>query len=525
MFSRFSSRILTSSLFAFGLAFSARAINAPTALTTSQFNNARTGANTQERILTPANVNAQQFGRLHTVHVDGDVYAQPLHLPQVNVPGKGRRNLLFIATEHDSVYAYDADGAFDAPVWQMAFANPGAGIATIRATESGCPLIKPEIGITSTPVIDAASGTLYVLVRTEQKGQPVQRLHALDVATGAEKFGGPAEITAPGFDPLLENPRAALLLAGNTVYLGWASNCDYGAYHGWLMAYDARSLKQLGKFNSSPADAQSGIWAADAGFAADARGNVFVATGNGKFDVATGGSDYGDTLLKMGLDASGLSVRDYFTPFNQKHLNDTDADLGSGGPVLLPDQPGAHPHLVLIGGKGTVLYVLDRDHLGKFSADADSSAVQEIKVASLLMGAPAFWQNHLYVQSDNDALKDFVLKDGQFSAQPAAQTPAHFLAGATPEVTSDGLRNGIVWTVETRAFGFSDNQPLAVLHAFDAANIAHELYKSSENSPRDAAGTSVRFTIPAVVNGHVYFGAKGEFLVYGLLPSSSVAHH
>ena len=510
--------LLIALVFAFwGLRSEAQSV----AITTSQYNNARTGTNTREKILTPTNVNAAHFGKLHAIHIDGDVYAQPLYLPEVDVPGKGKRNILFVATEHDSVYAFDADGNFDAPLWRVSFLNPQAGILTIRAGESGCPMIRPEIGITSTPVIDTSTGTLYVLVRTEERDRATQRLHALAVTTGAEKFGGPVDIHASGFDPMLENPRAALLLAGNAVYLGWGSTCDYGDYQGWLMAYDAHTLKQLGAFNAAPREGLSGIWAADAGFGADSEGNIFVATGNGRFDLASGGSDYGDSLLKIGLSASGLSVRDYFTPYDNDRLNNTDKDLGSGGLVLLPDQPGAHPHLLVIGGKGGTVYLLDRDRLGKFHSEGDSSVLQKISVASELMGAPAFWQNHLFVQSDKDALKDYAFKSGQFSAEPVAQTQATFKASATPTVSSDGARNGIVWTVETRPFGFSNQVPGAVLHAYDAANIGHELYNSSENSSRDAAGPSLRFTIPAVVNGRVYVGAIKEVDVYGPLPSAS----
>lgn len=491
------------------------------AITTSQYNNSRTGANTHETILTPANINAAHFGKLHTIRVDGDVYAQPLYLPDVDVPGKGTRNILFIATEHDSVYAFDADGDLKTPLWRVSFVNPQARVTTIRAGESGCPMIRPEIGITSTPVIDASTGTLYVLVRTEERGQPTQKLHALDVITGAEKFGGPVKIRASGFDSMLENPRAALLLAGNIVYLGWGSTCDFGSYHGWLMAYDAHTLKQLGVLNTSPQDTQSAIWAADTGFAADEHGNVFVATGNGKFDLTNGGSDYGDSLLKVSLNARGLSVRDYFTPSDQENLNRTDQDLGSGGPVILPDQPGAHRHLIVIGGKGATIYLLDRDQLGKFHADEQKNGLEEVAVESEIMGAPAFWQNHLFVQSNKDALKDFSFKNGQFSEQPVAQTPRKFPAGATPTVSSDGARNGIVWTVETRPFGFSNQVPQAVLHAYDARNIAHELYNSSQHSTRDGAGPSVRFTIPTVINGRVYVGAIKEVDVYGLLSSGS----
>lgn len=495
------------------------------AITTSQYNNSRTGANAQEKILTPANVNAAHFGKLRAIRVDGDVYAQPLYLPQVDVPGKGTLNVLFIATEHDSVYAFDAKGDLRTPLWHVSFVNLPAGVVTIRAGESGCPMIRPEIGITSTPVIDTSTGTLYVLARTEEHGRPTQRLHALAVATGAEKFGGPVGIRAAGFDPMLENPRAALLLAGNIVYLGWGSTCDFGSYHGWLMAYDAHDLKQLGAFNTSPQDAQSAIWAADAGFAADEYGNVFVATGNGTFDLTNGGSDYGDSLLKMSLSARGLSVRDYFTPSDQANLNKTDQDLGSGGPVILPDEPGAHRHLIVIGGKGATVYLLDRDQLGKFHTEEENSALQELAVESEIMGAPAFWRNHLFVQSNKDALKDFAFKNGQFSAQPVAQTLRKFTAGATPTVSSDGARHGIVWTVETRPFGFSNQVPAAVLHAYDAGNIAHELYNSSQNSSRDGAGPSVRFTIPTVIDGRVYVGAIKEVDVYGLLPSSSTGGH
>jgi hypothetical protein len=510
-------------LAAFCLFCFVKASAAQTAFTTSQYDNSRTGANVREKILTPGNVDSAHFGKVHIAHVDGDVYAQPLYLPQVDVPGKGNRNLLFVATEHDSVYAFDADGEFKAPIWQTSFVNADADIQTIRAGESGCPLIQPEIGITSTPVIDAASGTIYLLARTREHGRPVQRLHAIDVATGAEKFGGPVEINAPGFDPLLENPRAALLLSGNAVYLGWGSTCDFGNFHGWLMAYDAHSLKQLAAFNTSPDDLHAAIWAADAGFAADSQGNVFVATGNGQFDANSGGSAYGDTLLKMGLDAKGLSVRDYFTPFNQEHLSDTDADLGSGGPVLLPDQPGPHPHAVVIGGKGAVIYLLDRDNLGKFHAGSDASAIQRIGVKSLLMGAPAFWQNHLFVQSDKDVLKDYLLKNGKLSEQPVARSARPFTAGATPTVSSDGATSGIVWTEETRAFGFSVGQQPTILHAYDASNVAHELYNSGENAARDAAGASLRFTIPTVVDGRVYVGTIGEVDVYGLLPAAGAA--
>src|SRR5271170_5386509 len=277
---------------------------------TSQYNNARTGANTGETILTPRNVNARQFGKIFTLKVDGDIYAQPLFLGGVQIPGKGRHDVLFVATEHDSVYAFDAHGKPATPLWQVSFLKDG--VTSVPARNVECPFILPEVGITSTPVIDAESGTLYVLARTKEThgvlpSEYHQRLHALAVTTGVEKFGGPVDIQATtsgkgaasfgtgklNFDPLTENPRAALLLANGLVYMTWGSSCDVGPYHGWAMAYDAHSLKQKAVFNASPDADDSGFWASDTGPAEDKDGSIFLATGNGRFDAAEGGRDYG----------------------------------------------------------------------------------------------------------------------------------------------------------------------------------------------------------------------------------------
>ncbi len=504
-------------------------LSARAQVTTSQYDNARTGANLRETILTPLNVNVNQFGKLFSLRVDGDIYAQPLYLPQVEIPGKGKHNLVFVATEHDSLYAFDAGGQPSTPLWHVSFIDPGKHVDTVPSMDVHCPFITPEVGITSTPVIDPDTGTLYVLARTKEQRQYVQRLHALDVATGAEKFGGPVVIRASvqgrkylvlhgqiDFDPLRENPRAALLLANGKVYLTWASSCDVGPYHGWIMAYDARTLAQLAVFNASPDDDQSGIWAGDVGPAADSEGNVFVATGNGKFDAASGGPDYGDSILKLGLTGSGLVVRDFFTPFNQEKLNDADNDLGSGGPLLLPDQPGPHPHLLILGGKGGTIYVIDRDLMGKFHEGSDSHAVQTLPAADSVFGAPAYWNQHVYFLVSNDVLKDYALKDGQLSRQPVAHGDTKFTdPGATPTVSANGSKNAIVWVIETKGWQSPDTR--AVLRAYDAANVAHELYDSEQNSGRDRAGKTLRFTIPTVVDGRVYVDAKGELDVYGLL--------
>jgi len=377
---------------------------------TSQYDNARTGANLHETRLTPRNVNAQHLGKIFTLHVDGEVYAQPLFVNGVEIPGKGRHDVLFVVTEHDSVYAFDAytEGP---PLWQVSFVKDGE--TAVPADDVQCPFIEPDVGITSTPVIDPDSGTLYVLART--RGPRVllantyyQRLHALAIATGAEKFGGPVEIQASMsgsgrgssngklvFNPLRDNPRAAMLLNNGVVYLTWASSCDVGPYHGWVMAYGARSLKQEAVFNASPDADDSGIWASDTGPAVDKDGSVFLATGNGRFDAAKGGRDYGDSLLK--LDGQSLKLSDYFAPFNIDELDAGDSDLGSGGPMLLPDQPGPHPHLAVIAGKAGTIYLVDRDHMGHYHAADDSHAVQTIALKGGVFGSMTYWNHFLYV--------------------------------------------------------------------------------------------------------------------------------
>ena len=474
---------------------------------TSQYDNARTGAILTEKILTPSNVNPRQFGKIFSFAVDGDVYAQPLFVPQVPVPGKGTHDLIFIATEHNSVYAFDAAGQPSAPLWRVNFPKP------VPAGDLGCGFIAPQVGITPTPVIDLPTGTLYVLSRTTE-GRYVQKLHALAITTGAEKFGGPVEIQAPGFDGLRELPRAALLLVNGSVVLTWGSSCDRGPYHGWVMAYDARTLQRKAVFNTSPAAGESGIWQSDMGPAADEDGNIYVATGNGAFTAARGGRDYGDSLLKLD---GGLKVLDYFTPSDERSLNSQDHDLGSGGPIVLPKQPGAHPHLALIAGKDGTLYAVDRDHMGGFQAEDDSHAVQRIRLRGGLYAAPAYWNGHVYLSARGDYLTDFPLARGLLG-KPAKVGAQRFRdSGATPVISSNGSHDGILWLIDTKAWNGADRP--AVLHAYDAADVERELYSSETNSARDRAGNTLRFTVPTVAGGRVYVEAKREVDVYGLLPS------
>src|ERR1700733_4132897 len=499
-------------------------------VTTSQYDNARTGATLNEKILSPQNVNVQRFGKLGAFKVDGPVYAQPLFVPNVEIPGKGTHDVIFVATEHDSVYAFDANRPNEPPLWRVTFLDKSRGVQALSEGMVDCPFIRPEVGITSTPVIDIKTGTLYVLARTAIRhavsdNEYFQHLHALAITTGVEKFGGPKLITAsvPGrgagrtnrqvdFDPLHENPRAALTLANNSVYLTWASSCDVDPYHGWVMAYDPQTLAQKAVLNVNPDGSEAGIWLSDTGPAVDSEGNLYVPTGNGTFDATSGGRDYGDSVLK--LDGSSLAVRDYFTPFDQADILAGDSDVGSSGPTLLPDQPGPHRHLLLQPTKHSILYVIDRDQMGRFHAEGDA-ILQRIQMAGEGLGAMAYWNGHAYFAASNDYLRSYTVKNGQLIASEAT-TIKFVTSGATPSISADGNKNAIVWALSTKTWNGPDTRP-AVLYAFDATKLGQPIYTSEQNSPRDLAAFATRFAIPVVVNGHVYFGTRSEVELYGLV--------
>ena len=506
------------------------AVAAAAQVTTSQYDNFRTGATLHEKILTPQNVNAKQFGKIGAFKVDGPIYAQPLFLPSVEIPGKGMHDVLFVATEHDSVYAFDANRPSDPALWKVSFLDKTRGITVPSEGVVQCPFIQPDVGITSTPVIDLKTGTLYVLARTMIRHKVsddefFQHLHALAITTGAEKFGGPKLITAsvPGkgagtvkgqvaFDPQKENPRAALTLANNAVYLAWASSCDVDPYHGWVIAYDAQTLAQKAVLNVNPDGSEAGIWLSDTGPAVDTDGNLFVPTGNGTFDAASGGRDYGDSVLK--LDGDSLAIRDYFTPYDQERISGADADVGSSGPTLLPDQPGAHRHLLLQPTKDSSIYVIDRDNMGKYHRDTNALA-EMIKLPGGGYGAMAYWNGRVYFAASDDQLRAYIIKNGQLTR--AAVSSVKFAnPGATPSISADGKQNAIVWAIATKTWNGPDTKP-AVLYAFDANKLGQPIYTSEQNSQRDRAAMATRFVIPVVVNGRVYFGTRSEVEVYGLL--------
>lgn len=499
-------------------------------VTTSQYNNFRTGATLDEKILTPQNVGVKQFGKLGAFKVDGAVYAQPLFVPGVEVPGKGMHDMLYVATEHDSVYAFDAYRPDDPPLWQVSFLDKAKGVIVPSEDDVQCPFIRPEVGITSTPVIDIKTGTLYVLARTKIRhaasaDEYFQHLHALAITTGVEKFGGPKLITGSvqgagagaangqvAFDPLKENSRAALTLANGMVYLAWASSCDVDPYHGWVMAYDPQTLGQKAVLNVNPNGREAGIWLSDTGPAVDAAGNLYVPTGNGTFDVNSGGHDYGDSVLK--LDGSTLAIRDYFTQHDQDRISEADSDVGSSGPLLLPDQPGRHRHLLLQPTKDSTIYVIDRDDMGKFHHDHDD-LVGVVKMQGGGYGAIAYWNGRSYFAASDDTLKGYSIANGQLT--PVLTSGNKFEnPGATPSISANGTKNGLVWAISTKTWNGPDTKP-AVLYAYDATKLGDPLYTSEQNPQRDRAAFATRFVIPLVVNGRVYFGTRSEVEVYGLL--------
>ena len=514
---------------------------AQVSVTTYHNDNARTGLNPHETILTPANVNLNDFGRIFVQPVDGSIYAQPLYVSNVTIGGQSH-NMVFVATEHDSVYAFDADnksGANANPLWHVSFINPPSVTTVDSYNDAGCGDLVPEIGITGTPVIDTSTGTLYVVANTKENGAFFQRLHALDITTGNEKFGGPVAIQATvagtgdgssggrvSFDPLKQNQRPGLLLRGGAIYVASASHCDISPYHAWVFAYNASNLHQVAVWNSTPNGGLGGVWQGGGGPAADSTG-IYLATGNGTFDVNTGGIDWGDTIVKMGAPSGGkLPVLSYFTPFNQDVLAQDDIDLGSGGVMLLPDLPvgSPHQHLLVQSGKEGSIYLVDRDALGGYNSTTDQ-VVQELAGATGgIWGMPAFWNNTVYFGAQYDNMKAYSFNtggSGMLSAAPVSYSPESFTyPGPTPSISSNGAGNAILWAIETGAYGSNGS---AVLHAYDATNLAHELYKSNQSGTRDTPGPAVKFSAVTVANGKVYVGTTTQLAVYGLRkPSAAV---
>jgi hypothetical protein len=521
--------------------------NAQVSVTTYHNDNARTGQNVEETTLTPANVNSTTFGKLHSVPMDGIVYAQPLYLSNVNIGG-GTHNVAYVATEHDSVYAIDGDTG--RTYWQKSLIP--AGGSTVNGTDLSCGNIATEVGITGTPVIDATTGTLYVVAKVKLNGVISQHLHALDVSTGAEKFGGPNTIaaTATGsaadgdgatvtFNPRQENQRAALLLENGHVVIGWTAHCDKYPWHGWVLSYGATTLGLEGTYNASPGGTGNGIWMSGGGLAADKTGNIFFATGNGTWSS----TDLGDSVVKLGPPTGAkLPLLDYFTPYNQSALSSADNDLSAGGLILLPTLPNGKELLTMIGKEGR-LYLLDRNNLGKYCVtqtpkctDSNPQVVQEVADAfSGLWDVPAYWNGHVYWGGGNDytgeaeAIKAFSFNadnSGLMSTTPTSVSPQVFkFSGPVPSISANGNTNGILWGLDNgrqrtpTCVGYTNCQ---ILYAYDASNLGTMLYHSSQAAnARDVPGGPVKFTTPTIANGKVYVGSLATFSIYGLLNAAS----
>ncbi|HXC42611.1 MAG TPA: hypothetical protein VNY51_03700 [Candidatus Dormibacteraeota bacterium] len=491
--------------------------------------NQRTGQNLSETILNPSNVNSKSFGKLFSYPVDGQIYAQPLYVYNVTIGGQVH-NVVYVETENDSVYAFDADGLSTTPLWQVSFLSTGVTAVPCGAT-GACTAITPTFGITGTPVIDGNSGTMYLVAFTAENGTWVQRLHALDITSGAEKFGGPTVIAAsvPGtgggsvggtvtFDAIHESQRTALLLSNGIVYMGWGTFA-YAPWHGWIMGYNAQTMKQIAVWNDTANGKRGGIWNAGAGFCADILGNIYVLTGDGTFDANTSGTEYGDSFVRLTpTGTNGLTPADYFTPFNQAYLSTNDLDVGSGGAVIVPTQTGAHPSEIIGGGKEAAIFVVDRTNMGGYSTTQNNNVQTVTDTSKGFWSSPAYWNGGIYVAGSSGTLNRYTLSGGLLSTTPVSHSPTTFAyPGATPSISANGNKTGIVWMIQTG--GQPKGGPAAVLRAYAGANLATQLYGSGQAGTRDVPGPGTKFSVPTIINGKVYIGTQTELDIYGLLPT------
>jgi hypothetical protein len=535
--------------------------------------NASTGQDLSETVLTPANVNAASFGMVFTAGLDGQVFAQPLYMANVTITTgshQGVHNVVFAATEFDSVYAIDATAG--TVLWHDNFTNPSAGVTPVPSNDVKNQDIAPWIGITGTPVIDPATDTIYVLARTKEvtggNNHYVDRLHALDLSNGGEKFGGPLVVadtisndlttytfvsgpsvngTGMGsvggkitFNALIQNQRPALTLANGTVYVGYASHGDKGPYHGWVLGFNTagagQTLQLVAAFNATPNGLKGGIWMSGGKIAADDAGNLYLTTGNGTLDAGLNAQgfpskgDYGEAFLKLVVDPNsnpthqnqngwGLKVADYFRPFNAKTYNMGDMDLGSGAPLLLPDSAGSatHPHLMIAGGKLATVYLVDRDNMGKFDPSRDH-VVQEwapTNVADRITFG--YFSGQLYYDGLNKpavGAETFTIANGKITTTPTSQSADTYpFPSSTPSISANGSANGIVWNVD-----LNTDQ----VRAYDASSYADELYTTAQAANgRDVPGPFPKFILPTVADGRVYLGTNNSLVGYGLLGAQS----
>ena len=501
----------------------------PTDVLTYKNDLSRSGQNLTESTLTPANVTASSFGLLRVLPADGKVDAQPLYISQLSVSG-AMRSVVFAATENDSVYAFDANTG--SILWQVSLLAAGETVSDMR----DCTQVSPQIGVTSTPVIDrsaGAHGTLFVIAMSKDAASNYhQRLHALDLASGAELLGGPTEISATSptaaggvamFVAGQYAERAALLLSNGTVYTSWTSHCDIPPYFGWIIGYSESTLSQSAVLNVAPNSNGGGpsIWMSGGGPAADSEGNIYLLTANGVFETTLDSNgfpnqqDYGNSFLKLSTAGGSLSVADYFTMYNEVAESSADGDLGSGGEMLLPDlmdSTNTVRHLVIGAGKDGNIYVVNRDSMGKFNASGNSQIWQQVRgvVPGGIWATPAYFNGTVYYGDAGSTLKAFTIANAKLAAAPQSQTSVQFTyPGTAPSVSANGTSNAIVWAHE--------NSNPAVLHAYDATNLAHELYNSNQAGNRDQFGAGNKFITPTVADGKVFIGTTSGVAVFGLL--------
>jgi hypothetical protein len=510
------------------------AVAAPanTAVTTFKDDNERDGQFTSETILSQSNVNVSQFGKRVQYSVDGQVYAEPLFLPNLTING-GTHNVVFVGTENDSVYAFDADATSAiAPLWKVSLLPSGA--SAVSNNVSGCGDLTPEIGITGTPVIDTSTDSLFVVSYDTEGGNQVYRLHALNVLTGADKWP-PVVISAavPGsgvgssggnvsFNPTTNRQRANLLLENGKIYVGFSSFCDIGAYHGWILAYSysTTAFTLANAYSDTPNGSDGGIWSGSGGaVAGDPRGNVYYQSGNGTFDASTGGPDYGDSFVRLN---GSLQVQDYFTPYNQQCLSNGDEDAGAGGPLVIPSA-----NVVISAGKEGRPYVVSTTSMGKYTndpslvcggTDASSTTIDKVQqelppgTVGGLFSTPALWTGpsgqDVYFTQVNGPTREFSWSGGKLSASPTSTSSAN---GGDPVVSSNGTTSGtaIVWNQD---YG-------GELHAYDPANLGHEFWNSNMNSSRDGLPGEVKYATPTVADGEVFVGLPAGLAIFGLLGS------
>ena len=498
--------------------------------------NMRTGQDLNETVLTPSNVKSATFGKRFSYPLDGLTLASPLYVQNVNIPGQGIHNIVIVATEHDSVYAFDADGSSSSPLWHVNFTNPAAGVTTVPAADTGeTGDIPNEIGITGTPVIDPATGTIYVVAKTKEVSggttSYVQRLHALDLSTGAGKFGGPVVIQAsvPGtgngssggsltFNSLRENQRTGLLLANGVVYFGFSSHGDNEPFHGWVLGYNASTLQRVMVHCTTPNGDDGGVWMNGDGVATDSTGSLYFISGDGLMDANSGGSDYGDSFIRLSPNGT---VQDYFSPSVQTTLYNQDLDLGAGGVLLLPDQSGAHPHEMVSAGKNGTVYLVDRDNMGGYHSGGDQIVQSLTNIFPNNLGieggnfsSPVYWNGSVYFAPVAGPVQAFGLSNSLLTTTPTSETAQTYNGrGGTMAISANGASNGILWTLQTGGAGAP-----GTLHAYDATDLTKELYNSTQAGTRDTLDEWDKFSVPVVANGEVFVTSTSQLTIYGLLP-------